>query len=73
MNDEAKKVLSGKTFEKIKEGREVAFLSKKLATLDTNVNMSHFHLDDFVFHRDKIFSPEVKKLFKEFEFYSLIE
>lgn len=73
MSDEAKKVLSGKTLEKIKEGREVAFLSKKLATLDTDVNMSHFHLDDFIFHKDKILSSEVKKLFKEFEFYSLIE
>jgi 5'-3' exonuclease len=73
MSDEAKKVLSGKTLEKIKEGREISFLSKKLATLDTNVNLSHFHLDDFIFHKDKILSFEVKKLFKEFEFYSLIE
>jgi DNA polymerase I len=73
MSEEIKKTLSGKTWEKIREGKEIAFLSKRLATLDTSVDLSHFHLDDFVFHRDKIFSPEVKKLFKEFEFYSLIE
>lgn len=72
ISDEAKKVLSGKTLEKIVNGKEIAFLSKKLATLDESVDLSHFSLDDFIFHEEKIFSSKVKDFFREFEFFSLI-
>ncbi len=69
---ESKKILSGKTLEKIIEGKENAILSKKLATLDVNVDVSHIDIEKFLFTPENILNDEVKVFFKEFEFFSLL-
>lgn len=70
--EESKKILSGKTLEKFIEGKENAFLSKKLATLDTTVDISHIQLGAFAFNGDILLNDEVKAFFKELEFFSLL-
>jgi len=70
---EVGKLMKWKTFEKLYEGKEMAFLSKKLATLHTEVDMSTFVLDSYKFQGQDIVTPEVVDFFKELEFFSLIE
>ena len=72
LTPESKKILSGKTLEKIIDGKESALLSKKLATLDTNVDVSHINIEKFIFTPENILNDEVKVFFKEFEFFSLL-
>lgn len=73
MPDEVKKIFSWKTLEKIIEWKEMAFLSKKLATLDCQVTLPDFHLDEYLFHRDKLETDIVKDFFRENEFFSLVD
>ncbi len=61
-----------KTFEKLIISKENAFLSKRLATLDKNVSLENFNLDNFIFKWDELLNNEVKELFKSFEFNSLL-
>ncbi len=70
--EESKKILSGKTLEKFITWEENALLSKKLATLDTHVDISHIDIQSFTFHPEKILNDEVKLFFKEMEFFSLL-
>ncbi|MDD5770608.1 MAG: 5'-3' exonuclease H3TH domain-containing protein [Candidatus Gracilibacteria bacterium] len=64
-------ILSGKTLEKLKESREIAFLSKRLATIDKNVELNNFYLENFKFNKENILNEDVKELFKKYEFNSL--
>ncbi|PID87378.1 hypothetical protein CSB07_01665 [Candidatus Gracilibacteria bacterium] len=62
----------GKTFEKLINSKDNAFLSKKLATLDLSVNLENFDLESFRFKPENLINNDVKKLFKNYEFNSLI-
>lgn len=61
-----------KTFEKLIESKENAYLSKKLATIDLSVDLHEFTIDKHKFHPEKILNEDVVKFFKELEFFSLI-
>ncbi len=84
-NQEIKKILSGKTLEKIVSAREMAFLSKKLATIKFDVDLSSivipakagiykdwFNLEAYKFNKDNLVDDEVIELFKKYEFNSLL-
>ena len=64
--------LNGKTLEKLKEWKENAFLSKKLATLKIDVELDNFHLDTYFFEKEQVKNNEVKEFFKKYEFFSLL-
>jgi len=61
-----------KTFEKLINSRENAFLSKKLATIELNVELDGFSLENFKFLPENYLTEEVKELFRKLEFNSLI-
>lgn len=65
-------ILKSKTLEKLKEGREMAFLSKRLATIDLNIDLDNFNLNDYIFDKDKLLNEELKEFFRKYEFNSLI-
>lgn len=65
-------VIWWKNLQKLKEQKEIAFLSKKLATLYTNVELDDFNLNDFSFDFNKIYNDDLKKFFYEYEFFSLL-
>jgi hypothetical protein len=48
-------------------------LSLKLATIDLNVNLEDFDLENFKFEPEKFKNDEVIAYFKEMEFNSLLE
>lgn len=56
--------------ESLQNNREQILLSKRLATLDTNVPIQ-FRLEDFGAHEPEI--AELKKIYRELEFYSLLK
>lgn len=62
-----------KTFEKLKNSRENAILSKKLATIDLWVKLNKFNLENYIFDKDSILNSEVLDLFKKYEFNSLLD
>ena len=74
----------GKTLEKFEAGREMAFLSKRLATLDTSVDLSMcpaegsdddkkcFDLESYAFDSTTLLNDDVKAMFRNLEFFSLI-
>lgn len=62
-----------KTFEKLLNSRENAFLSLKLATIDLSVNLENFDLEDFKFAPENFKNEEILEYFKSLEFNSLIE
>lgn len=64
-------ILTWKTLEKLKASHEIAFLSKKLATIKKDVELEKFYLEDFKFKRDNILNDSTKELFKRYEFNSL--
>jgi len=73
--DDTKKIFwcfKWKTFEKLINSRENAFLSKKLATIELNVDLNNFNLEDFKFTPEKYLTDEIKTLFRELEFNSLL-
>ena len=77
-----------KTFEKLINSRDDAFLSKKLATIELNINLDEhmvtddvawdwviqkkFNLEDFKFKPENYLNDDVKEYFKSLEFFSLI-
>ena len=74
--ENAKKINSifkWKTFEKLLNSKENAFLSKKLATIDKNVKLENFNLKDYKFNSEKILNEKVKNIFEKFEFFSLLK
>jgi len=70
---ESQKILKWKTLEKFVSGKELAFLSQKLATLDCNMDLEDFDLEDHEFISKDIFTPDLKEFFKELEFFSLLK
>lgn len=68
---EVEKIFKWKTIEKLISSRENAFLSKKLATIHTNVYLDDFKIDNFKFKDKNLYTEEVEKLLEEFEFKSL--
>lgn len=56
--------------ESLQNNREQILLSKKLATIDTSVPIE-FHISDLAAQEPDI--PELKKIYKELEFYSLLK
>ncbi len=73
ISEESQKVLKWKALEKFIEGKQLAFLSQKLATLDCDMDLSDFDLDDYEFHKDEIETPELIEFFKNLEFFSLLK
>lgn len=71
-NDEVNKILSWKTKEKFIEAREIAFLSKKLATIKKDVDLGNFKLDNYRFFRDWLLNDKIIDIFKKYEFNSLL-
>lgn len=77
-----------KTFDKLIESRDDAFLSKKLATIILDINLNEnllidtipwdwvvykkFELEDFKFKPNNLINDEIKEYFRSLEFYSLI-
>jgi len=61
-----------KTFEKLEKSRENAFLSKKLATIELNVELENFNLEKYKFTPENYLTDEIKILFREFNFNSLL-
>ncbi len=70
--EEVLKLLKGKTLEKFIEGRDLAFLSQKLATLACDMELPGFDIHDYEFHPKNIFTPELFEFFRELEFFSLL-
>lgn len=50
----------------------MAFLSKRLATIDINTDLWNFNLNDYIFDKDKLLNDELKEFFRKYEFNSLI-
>ncbi|MDD3302637.1 MAG: 5'-3' exonuclease H3TH domain-containing protein [Candidatus Gracilibacteria bacterium] len=71
-NDEINKILSGKTLEKIKDAKEIAFLSKKLATIKKDVDLGKFNLNEYRFIKESLLNDKTIELFKKYEFNSLL-
>lgn len=61
-----------KTFEKLINSRDDAFLSKKLATVHLDINLDDVIFEEYKFESKKILNDKVKEYFKSLEFYSLI-
>lgn len=73
ISPESQKILKGKTLEKFVNDRENAFLSQKLATLATTVDMQDFNIEDYTFSGNDVKNDQTIVFFKENEFYSLID
>ncbi len=74
--ENAKKLFSifkWKTFEKLLNSKENAFLSKKLATIKLDVKLDNFNLENYKFNPKKLLNPEIEELFKKLEFNSLLK
>lgn len=66
-------LFTGKTLDSLKSQKEVAFLSKQLATIPTDIEIPNFFLWDYVFQKDSQLTPEIKEMFVKYEFKSLYE
>lgn len=64
--------ITGKTKETLEEKRDLAELSKKLATIDREVNLGNFSLESNNFLTKNILNDDIKEYFREHEFFSLI-
>lgn len=83
-DEEINKILSWKTLEKILESRETAFLSKQLATIKKDVDLSSvisakagisskdFNLEHYKFYKEALLNEKIIELFKKYEFNSLL-
>ena len=61
-----------KTYEKLVSSKENAFLSKKLATIELNVELDNFDIHNFEFKKGELINEEVLALFHTYGFKSLI-
>lgn len=64
--------MTEKTREVLEANRDVAFLSKKLATIDTEVTLENFHLQAHTFREKTFITPEVIDFFVRYDFRSLV-
>lgn len=65
-------VFKWKTYERLLSSKDVAFISKKLATIACDIEIKDFNLNNFAFHPEKIFNDDVKDYFRSLEFNSLL-
>lgn len=72
LDDEIQKIFKWKSVEKLELSRENAFLSKKLATIELNVELWNFDLENYKFIPEKYLNEEVKSLFRKLEFNSFL-
>gem|GEM_PF-1314846 len=63
--------LSEKLKNSLTEQKEIAFLSKKLATLEKNVPLENFYISQFAFTPESLHTPRVQEFFEQYEFKSL--
>jgi DNA polymerase-1 len=61
-----------KTFEKLQNSKENALLSKKLATIELQVDLWDFALENYIFQPDTLINEKTRELFKRYEFFSLM-
>lgn len=71
-DEEVRKILSWKTLEKIIDAREIAFLSKRLATIKKDVDLWDFNLEHYKFYNESLLNDKIVELFKKYEFNSLL-
>ena len=64
--------LTGKTKEVLEASREVAFLSKKLASIPTDVPLELPTIETHPFRSREIYTPEFVEFLKKYEFKSLL-
>lgn len=64
--------ITGKTKDILIEKRDLAELSKKLATIEKNVDLGKFSLEENNFTNKNLLNEEIKEFFREYEFFSLI-
>ncbi|MDD2916748.1 MAG: 5'-3' exonuclease H3TH domain-containing protein [Candidatus Gracilibacteria bacterium] len=64
--------ITGKTREVLESNREIAFVSKKLATIDTTVPLENFSLEDHLFADRDFLTKEVIDFFTQYDFRSLL-
>lgn len=64
--------ITWKTKDTLINFRDQAFLSKKLASIDTKVELENFNIDNFDFKNKALLTEKTIDLFKRFEFKSLI-
>ena len=69
---ESKKVFKWKNLEKLENSKDNAFLSKKLATIKLNVELENFDLEEYKFKPENYLNENIKTLFRELEFNSLL-
>lgn len=62
-----------KTYERLLNSKENAFLSLKLATIELDVKMQNFSLENHKFDPENFKNQKVLEFFQKFEFNSLIE
>ncbi len=62
----------GKTYEKLVSSKKNAHLSKRLATIELNVNIDNFDIENFTFHDKNILNEIVIDSFKKYGFNSLL-
>jgi DNA polymerase-1 len=70
--EEVQTCFKGKTFEKLASSKEVAYLSKQLATIKLDVPLKNFEIENFKFEKDKLLNENVIEFFKKYEFDSLV-
>ena len=61
-----------KTFEKLASAKEIAFLSKQLATVKLDVPLEDFDIEDFKFEKNNLVNENVIEFFEKYEFNSLV-
>ncbi|MDD5377431.1 MAG: 5'-3' exonuclease H3TH domain-containing protein [Candidatus Gracilibacteria bacterium] len=64
--------ITGKTRETLETNREIAFVSKQLATIDTAVPLDSFSLREHIFAERTFLTPEVIAFFTQYDFRSLL-
>ncbi len=69
--DDSDFIITKKNLDILKENKEIAFLSKKLATIIKNVDLENFYLEDYRFYKDELLNENSKNFFTKYEFYSL--
>ena len=64
--------MTGKTREVLETNREIAFVSKQLATIDTTVPLDNFSLSDHIFADRNFLTSEMIDFFIQYDFRSLL-
>lgn len=70
---EVQTILKWKAYEKLKEGRDNAFLSKELATIKKDIELKDFNLENYKFNKDELSNDDIREFFEKYEFNSLLD